>query len=101
MISDIVLLEDLPKIIKESIEAYIGCVSGAIMKDEYLQKIEVAGFQDVRVIDETLFPIEFMANDPTTKGIIDSLGMTLEQAKGIANSVVSIKVCGEKPNDKG
>jgi len=97
MISDIVLLEDLPKFIKESIEAYIACVSGAIMKDEYLQKIKAAGFQDVRVIDETLFPIEFMANDPTTKGIIDSLGMTLDQAKAIANSVVSIKVSGIKP----
>jgi arsenite methyltransferase len=97
MISDIVLLEDLPKIIKESIEAYIGCVSGAIMKDEYLQKIKAAGFQDVRVVDETLFPIEFVANDPTTKGIIDSLGMTLDQVKGIANSVVSIKVSGIKP----
>jgi SAM-dependent methyltransferase len=97
MISDIVLLEDLPKFIKERIEAYIGCVSGAIMKDEYLRKIKAAGFQDVRVIDESLFPIEFMANDPTTKGIIDSLGMTLDQAKGVANSVASIKVSGIKP----
>ena len=97
MISDIVLLEDLPKFIKESIEAYIGCVSGAIMKDEYLQKIKAAGFQDVRVVDEALFPIEFMANDPTTKGIIDTLGMTLDQVKGVANSVVSIKVSGIKP----
>src|SRR4030042_6801311 len=58
MISDIVLLQDLPDFIKKSIEAYIGCVSGAIMKDDYLQKIKSAGFQNVRVIDETLFPIE-------------------------------------------
>jgi len=42
MISDIVLLRELPKVIKESIEAYIGCLSGAIMKEEYLQKIEAA-----------------------------------------------------------
>jgi hypothetical protein len=33
MISDIVLLKELPKFIKDSIEAYIGCLSGAIMKD--------------------------------------------------------------------
>jgi SAM-dependent methyltransferase len=97
MISDIVLLRELPKLIKESIEAYIGCLSGAIMKDEYVQKIKKTGFQDVRVIDETFFPIELMANDPTAKRVIDSLGMTLDQAKGAANSVVSIKVSAIKP----
>src|SRR4030043_2261 len=46
MISDIVLLRELPSFIKESVEAYIGCVSGAIIKDEYLREIETAGFQD-------------------------------------------------------
>jgi len=101
MISDIVLLKELPKSIKDSIEAYIGCLSGAIIKDEYLQKIKSAGFQDVRVIDETFFPIELMANDPTAKGIIDNLGIALEEAKEIASSVASIKVSGVKPIDKG
>jgi SAM-dependent methyltransferase len=96
-ISDIVLLQDLPDFIKKSIEAYIGCVSGAIMKDEYLQKIKSAGFQDVRVIDETLFPVEIMANDPTVKGIIDNLGIGLDEARGVASSVVSIKVSAVKP----
>jgi len=35
MISDMVLLKELPDFIKNSIEAYIGCLSGAIMRDEY------------------------------------------------------------------
>jgi SAM-dependent methyltransferase len=96
-ISDIVLLQDLPDFIKKSIEAYIGCVSGAIMKDEYLQKIKSAGFQNVRVIDETLFPVEIMANDPTVKGIIDNLEIGLDEARGVASSVVSIKVSAVKP----
>jgi arsenite methyltransferase len=33
MISDIVLLKELPAFIKNSVEAYIGCVSGAMLKD--------------------------------------------------------------------
>ena len=65
MISDIVLLRELPKVIKESIEAYIGCLSGAMMKDDYLQKIEDADFRDIKVVDETNFPVDFMADDPT------------------------------------
>jgi SAM-dependent methyltransferase len=98
MISDIVLLKELPKSIKDSIEAYIGCLSGAIMKDEYVQRIKKTGFQDVRVIDETFFPIELMANDPTAKGIIDNLGVALDEMKEVANSVASIKVFGVKPS---
>ena len=92
MISDIVLLRELPKVIKESIEAYIGCLSGAMMKAEYLQKIEAANFQDIKVVDETHFPVEFMANDPTTNAIIDKLNLASEKVKEIANSVASVKV---------
>ncbi|MBI5043374.1 MAG: arsenite methyltransferase, partial [Nitrospirae bacterium] len=44
MISDIVLLKELPDAIKASVEAYIGCVSGAILKNEYMETIKAAGF---------------------------------------------------------
>lgn len=53
MVSDIVLKEELPEDIKNSIDAYVGCVSGAILKDEYLKKIESAGFKDVEIKDST------------------------------------------------
>ncbi|MDH3770709.1 MAG: arsenite methyltransferase, partial [Nitrospirota bacterium] len=36
MISDIVLTRQLPAFIKESVAGYIACVSGAMMRDEYL-----------------------------------------------------------------
>lgn len=96
-ISDIVLLKELPASIRESIDAYVGCVSGAMIKGEYLEKIEAAGFRDVRVIDETTFPVELMANDPTAKDIMDSLGIGLDEARRLASSVVSIKVSAVKP----
>ncbi|MFQ6035120.1 MAG: methyltransferase domain-containing protein, partial [Sedimentisphaerales bacterium] len=98
MISDIVLLKELPAFIKSSIEAYIGCLSGAIMRDEYIEAIKATGFQGVRIIDETPFPIEFLANDPTTKAIIEDLKLPSERVKEIANSIMSIKVSGTKPN---
>jgi len=96
-ISDIVLLKELPEFVKENIEAYIGCVSGAILKSEYLGKIETAGFRDVHVIDETAFPIELITNDPTVKGMMDNLGIGLDEARGVASSIVSIKVSAVKP----
>lgn len=100
MISDIVLLKELPDFVKNYVEAYVGCLSGAIMKKEYLKTIKSAGFNDVKVLDETHFPVEFMANDPTAKAIIKNMSVSPEEAKkivnDIANSVVSIKVYGVK-----
>jgi SAM-dependent methyltransferase len=75
MISDIVLLKELPAFIKNSIEAYIGCISGAIMRDEYISTIEAAGFHEVSIIDETPFPIDCMTNDPTVKALIETLNI--------------------------
>ncbi len=98
MVSDMVLLKELPDFIKSSIEAYIGCLSGAIMKDEYIGAIKAAGFQGVKIIDETSFPIKCMANDPTAKAIITNLTIPPEKVEEVASSVISIKVYGVKPN---
>jgi len=99
MVSDIVLLKELPDFIKNSIEAYIGCISGAITKDEYVGAIKAAGFQEVRIIDETSFPIECMANDPTARAIIENLEISLEKVEEVSSSVISIKAHGVKPNE--
>jgi hypothetical protein len=99
MISDIVLLKGLPSFIKKSIEAYIGCVSGAINKNEYIREIEEAGFHDVRIISEASFAIEHITNNPAIKTIIENFKIPPEKVKEIASSVVSIKVHGIKPNE--
>jgi arsenite methyltransferase len=100
MVSDIVLLKELPEVVKNSIEAYVGCVSGAALKDEYLRAIKAAGFQDVRIIDETSFPVEFIANDPTAQELIKNSKMPPEKVREVASSIISIKVYGAKPNSQ-
>ena len=60
MVSDLVLAKDLPKEIKDSVEAYVGCLAGAIKREEYLRFIVQAGFQDVRVISESSYPVDAM-----------------------------------------
>lgn len=56
MVSDIVLLEELPPDVKTSVEAYVACVAGAARKEAYLQAIRDAGLQDVRVVSEVPYP---------------------------------------------
>jgi len=97
MISDIVLLKELPKAIKKSVQAYIGCLSGAIIKDKYIELIKDAGFQDVKIVEETRFPIDFVVNDPAAKAIMKESNTLVKNAKTLVSSVASIKVYGIKP----
>lgn len=48
-ISDIVSDGEIPKELQKSAEAYAGCVSGAIPKDNYLNIIEKAGFSNIEI----------------------------------------------------
>jgi ubiquinone/menaquinone biosynthesis C-methylase UbiE len=97
MVSDIVLLKELPDFIRNSVAAYVGCISGALLKNEYLDTITRAGFQEVQVLDEAIFPIDCMANDPTANTVIDKLHFSEEKLKDTASSVASIKVRALKP----
>lgn len=99
MVSDIVLLKPLPSPILNSIEAYIGCIAGAAIKSDYIKAIKAAGFQDVAVIDETSFPIECMASDPTAQAIIRNLEISPETLTEIAGSIVSVKVSAVRPKN--
>ena len=97
MVSDIVLLTELPENIKKNVRAYIGCVSGAVMKNEYLKIIKETGFQNVKIVEETQFPIESIINDATAEIVKKQLKLSDETVKEAANSVASIKVYGLKP----
>ncbi|MDX9986802.1 MAG: arsenite methyltransferase, partial [Dehalococcoidales bacterium] len=39
MVSDIIILKELPDFIRNSIDAYVGCVAGAMKKNDYLKAI--------------------------------------------------------------
>ena len=97
MVSDIVLLEPLPPSILNSIEAYVGCISGAAMKTDYIAAIRAAGFHDVTVIDETSFPTQYMVNDPIAQIITEGTALPLTKVNEVASSIVSVKVSAVKP----
>jgi len=97
MVSDIVLLKELPDSIRESATAYVGCIAGAMLKSDYLKTIKQAGFQKVNVIEETGFPIDCIASDPTARSVIENLNITEEDIKNFSNTVKSIKVQAIKP----
>jgi len=49
MISDIALKKSLPGHVLKSVAAYVGCVSGALLLEEYLHTLKRSGFQQIEV----------------------------------------------------
>ncbi len=92
MVSDIVLLRELPESIQKNVEAYAGCIAGAELKDKYLELIRKAGFQEVKVLEEKTYPLEYIVSESTLKEAIKMASMTEEEVKEAANIVVSMKV---------
>jgi len=96
MVSDIVITKELPDEIKKSVSAYVGCISGAIKKDDYLQTMRDAGFKNVEVLEENYFEINNMLNDPTARAIIKTSKLTKEDINDLNHTVLSIRVKGFK-----
>lgn len=97
MVSDIVLLKELPEAIRKSVRAYIGCVSGAMIKSEYVKLIEDAGFNNVKIVEETIFPIDYITEDAEAKAMIRKAKIPAQKLKQLSSSIASIKVQGTKP----
>lgn len=90
-ISDIVSSQPLPDCLKKVAEAYAGCVSGAIPKDDYLQIVDETGFGQISVASERR--IDVPANLLTNS-------LSQEQLKQVAADdvhVVSVTVTAVKP----
>ncbi len=96
-ISDVVLTRELPNFVKNSTKAYIGCLAGAIMKQEYLEIIANVGFSDISVAAESSFPVQSLLCESGGSAAIEMPQFSPEQQKEIAESVLSIKVNARKP----
>ena len=66
VVSDLVLLAELPESVRTSIEAYVGCVAGASTKDDYLALMRDAGFERVEVLEEKEYGVAGFGPDGET-----------------------------------
>ena len=52
VVSDLVLTRPLDEVLRRDVDLYVGCVAGASLKQDYLQLMRDAGFQDVAIVEE-------------------------------------------------
>lgn len=92
-ISDVVLDGYLPDSIRQSAEMYAGCIAGAMQKNDYLQLISAAGFQNITVQKEK----KIIVPDDILKNYLTPEEIKWYHEKQPA--VLSITVYAEKPAD--
>jgi arsenite methyltransferase len=97
MISDLVLLRDLPEAVAGSLAAYAGCIAGAVRKEDYIRLMEKAGFLDVRVVEESRYDVAVNDADAYVRGIAESFNVPLETVLEAAGAILSVRVFGVKP----
>ena len=97
MVSDLVLARPLPESVRRSVEAYVGCVAGAMRKNDYLAAIRDAGFENVEILAESIYPIGSSNPDASELAVLGAEGISPEDLRATAESVVSVKVTARRP----
>lgn len=95
-VSDIVLTGEVPLEIRDSVEAYVACLSGAILRDDYLALIEAAGFADVEVTEERTFAADDVVAEDLIAEFSLHAGVSREQLEEAASRFSSIRVRATK-----
>jgi SAM-dependent methyltransferase len=96
MVSDVVLERAIPEVVLRSVDAYVGCVGGASLREIYLQTIRDAGFSEVRVEREACFGDTIDLDDPTIQEAMKRLGIDREQAREYGRAVTSLHIFARK-----
>lgn len=96
VVSDILLLNELPEAIKNSFPSHIACVSGAVLKEEYITMMENSGFKNIQFVSEQSFPLELILSDPTLMEAVKLNSIPKELIQQAVNAVVSVKFLATK-----
>jgi ubiquinone/menaquinone biosynthesis C-methylase UbiE len=86
IVSDIVLLRELPPEVRSDEILYTACLAGALLREQYLKAIRDAGFQSAEILSEQGRKATDISGDPITGSVADIL----------AASAVSITVLAKK-----
>jgi hypothetical protein len=97
-ISDIALLKELPKSVQESLEAYVGCVSGAIPMDDYKRMVEASGLRDVKI---TVKGSSTCISPDTQDPMGQALQEGLYEKESLDDYIASVYVEGFKEQSQG
>lgn len=68
-IADIVELKEVPSEIRESVQMWVGCISGALSINEYEEILKSAGFTNIEITPVNIYTKEVMKSIADEKGL--------------------------------
>lgn len=91
-VSDIVTTAEVPLAIRDSVDAYVACLSGAVLQDEYLSLMTRAGFSDIELTEERTFALGDVVADDLVAQFAEQSAATVEELEAAAACFRSIRV---------
>jgi arsenite methyltransferase len=94
-VSDVVMRGDVPTAVRRSLELWVGCVAGALRDDEYVSKLQAAGFVDAAVEPWRVYRVD------DARTFLAEAGVDVERvAPDIDGKVASAFIRARKPESK-
>jgi arsenite methyltransferase len=90
MVSDIVLEEGLPPEIAERVDATVGCVGNASLRDDYLGVIRDAGFHTIEVVSEKKYGTDLLSGSGLAEDLARDHGLSLDDLARHLGKVTSL-----------
>jgi len=87
-ISDVILESALPESLGKSVLAYVGCVSGALIRDDYFRLVRDVGFSDLEIVKDVDFLAALGGEIPAdVQAVMHEAGVTAAEVTGKVKSV--------------
>ena len=88
VISDMVLERRLPERVEKDVFAYVGCISGAMMKDHYFEQLKASGLTEIEVLKELDYVAVLAEQGPEeAQSLLARNGVTLDELRGCVKSL--------------
>ena len=94
-VSDVVIRGDVPAEVRRSMELWVGCVAGALRDEEYVSKLQAAGFTDAAVEPWRVYRVD------DARAFLAEAGVDVERvAADVDGKVASAFIRARKPEAK-
>ena len=88
VISDIILDGRLPEAVERDVYAYVGCVAGAALRQDYFGQLKAAGLGTAEVLSDVDYVAGLVASAPAeVAALLDRTGVRWEDLAGKVRSI--------------
>lgn len=94
-VSDVVVDGELPDAVRRDMELYVGCVAGALERNDYVHKLTTAGFVDVSIEPTRRYQFSAIEGSWAPNGVQE---MTHEEKKNLDGKIMGAFIRATKPN---